>query len=53
MNMIVWYTAKIGCRVGSEVTSSLSSRFRVQASMMSGAKREKKGFEDREERERR
>lgn len=35
-------------RVGSEVTSS---RFRVQASMMSGAKREKKGFEDREERE--
>lgn len=38
-------------RVGSEVTSSLSSRFRVQASMMSGAKREKKGFEDREERE--
>lgn len=38
-------------RVGSEVTSSLSFRFRVQASMMSGAKREKKGFEDREERE--
>lgn len=38
-------------RVGSEVTSSLFSRFRVQASMMSGAKRRKKGFEDREERE--
>lgn len=29
-------------RVGSEVTSSLSSRFRVQASVMSGAKREKR-----------